>query len=81
MYFVFSSRNGFGSTFWIYVSHLGVLSFEEIEYIVDCVFSIDDPRDDVSLLYVWLCEIDGYSDCVEVLDGINELIDDSSEDA
>ena len=57
------------------------LSFEEVASIVDCAFWNDDFIEDVSLLYVWLWEIDGYSDCVEVLDGMNKLIDDSSEDA
>ena len=80
MYFVFGSRNGFWSMFPMCVLRVGTLSFEEVESTIDCAFWTDDSMDDVSLLYAWVWEIDGYSDYVEVLDGINELIDDSSED-
>ena len=52
-----------------------------MESIVDCAFSDDDFIEDISLLYVSLWEIDGYSDCVEVLDGMNKLFTDSSEDS
>ena len=38
MYFVFGSRNGFGSMFCMCVSLVGTVSFEEIESIVDCAF-------------------------------------------
>ena len=56
------------------------MSCEGLESIVDCAFWIDDSTEDVSLLYVWLCEIDGYSDCVDFLDVINELVYDYSLD-
>ena len=65
--------------FCIYMSLVWALSFEKLESVVDCAFWIDDSHEDVALLYVWLWEIDGYSECVEVMDGMNELIDDSSE--
>ena len=63
------------------MSLVGSLSFEKLECVVDCDFWIDDPHEDVALFYVWLWEIDGYSKYVEVLDEMNKLIDDSSEDA
>ena len=80
MYFVFGVLNSFGSMFFMYVLLVEVISCEGLESIVDCAFWIDDPTEDISLLYVWLYEIDGYSNCVEFLDEINELVHDSSLD-
>ena len=55
-------------------------SFEKVESIVDYAFWIDDPHEDVALLYALLWESDGYAECDKVMDGMNKLIDDSLED-
>ena len=57
-----------------------LLSSKKVEYVVDCAFWIDGLQKDVALLCVWLWESDGYAEYDEIMDGINELIDDSFED-